>query len=69
VPVTWPRVNLHAHWNGAGLELWVRDASLDAQARERLALQLRRELRGLERLTVNGETIYQEEHDIWPSKR
>ena len=69
VPVSWPKVNVHAHWNGEGLELWVRDASLDAQARARLAARLRRELHGLERLTVNGETIYSEEHNPWPSKR
>ncbi len=68
VPVTWPRVNVHAQWNGAGVEVWVRDASLDASARERLASRLRMQLR-LERLTVNGETIYQEEQLSWRSKR
>ena len=69
VPMSWPKVNVHAHWNGEGLELWVRDASLDAHARERLAARLRRELYGLQRLTVNGETIYSEEQNPWPSKR
>ncbi len=68
VPVTWPRVNVHAQWNGTGVEVWVRDASLDAAGRERLASRLRMQLR-LERLTVNGETIDQEEQLSWRSKR
>jgi len=68
VPVTWPKVNVHARWNGAGVEVWVRDASLDAGARERLASRLRAQLR-LERLTVNGETIYSEENTTWRSKQ
>jgi len=68
VPVTWPKVNVHAQWNGAGVQVWVRDASLDATARERLASRLRTQLR-LERLTVNGETIYHEEEIAWPSKQ
>jgi hypothetical protein len=69
VPVTWPRVNVHAQWNGAGVEIWVRDASLDESGRRRLAARLRAQLRGLDRLTVNGEAIYQEERTSWPSKR
>lgn len=68
VPVTWPKVNVHAQWNGAGVEVWVRDASLDAMARERLASRLRLQLR-LKRLTVNGETIYQQEETAWRSKQ
>jgi hypothetical protein len=61
-------VNVHAHWNGSGLELWVRDASLDAGARQRLAARLRAQLR-VQRIAVNGEEIYQEEKTSWPSKR
>jgi hypothetical protein len=68
VPVTWPKVNVHAHWNGAALEVWVRDATLGDKARRRLAARLRGEL-PLERLTVNGEEIYREENTAWPSKR
>jgi hypothetical protein len=70
VPVTWPKVNAHAQWNGSGIEVWIRDASLDQASRQRLVARLRAQLGRLDRLTVNGEDIIsREEGTSWPSKR
>jgi hypothetical protein len=72
VPVTWPKVHIHAHWNGDSAQLWLRDATLDATERQRLAARLRAQFRRagwrLERLTVNGENLTEEDLS-WPSKR
>lgn len=68
VPVTWPRVNVHARWNGSGVEVWVRDASLDSAQRLQLAARLRAQVHHLVRLTVNGDEIDYEENTAWPSK-